>query len=155
MLTGKEGSSAGKAGAAAARSELLDALNELAGHFLAVTIEHAGVVGIEQRIFHAREAGTLSTLDDNDIFGMVGIEDRHAVDRTFRIAARDRIDDIIRADDQCGISRIKFLVDFIQVKNTIIRNAGLGQQHIHMPGHASGDRMDRELDINTIVNQVL
>ena len=55
-------------------------MHQLRHRRLTIAIQHAGVVEIEQRDFDAGEAGTLAVLDDDDVLGVIGIENGHAVD---------------------------------------------------------------------------
>ena len=74
----------------AAGSEFFYCLDQFADHGLPVPIEHAGVITEEQCILDTGEALALSTLDDDDILRLVGIEDGHAVDRAVGVGARRR-----------------------------------------------------------------
>jgi len=86
---------------------------------------------------------------------VIGIQDRHAVDRACGIRAGDRVDDVVRADNECHVCVRKLGVDFLLVIDNVIGYAGFGQQHIHMAGHSSGDRVNRKLDVNATVFQQL
>src|SRR6185312_2337815 len=62
-------------------SHRLDRLDQLGGRLLRIPVQHAGVVQVEQRVLDAGEARTLAALDDDDVLGLVGVQDGHAVDR--------------------------------------------------------------------------
>src|ERR1700722_14240903 len=122
---------------------------------LAVAVQHAGIVEIEQRILDAGETCTLAALDHDDVLGLVGVEDRHAVDRARLVVARHRIDDVVGADDQCHVGGLELGVDLVQIGYQVVRYPGLRQQHVHVAGHAAGHRMDREAHRYTAIDQQL
>ena len=40
------------------------------------------------------------------------------------------------------------VVDVVELEDQVVGHAGLGQQHVHLAGHAAGHRVDRELDVD-------
>ena len=70
---------AGKPGIASSSACGLDGLNQLTHGRLCVAIQHARLIEHEQRIVDAGEALALAALDDDDVFRLVRIQDRHAV----------------------------------------------------------------------------
>ena len=60
-------------------SDGLDRLDQLVDGGLAVAIEHARVVQVEQRVLDAGEARALATLDDDDVLRLVGVEGGDAI----------------------------------------------------------------------------
>ena len=84
---------------------------------------------------------------------MIGIQDRHAVDRACGIRSRSRVDDIVCADNKSDVRACKLGVDLVLVINNVVRHAGLRQQHIHMARHSSRDRVNRELDVDAAAYQ--
>src|SRR6267142_1188034 len=81
----------------------LDGLDQLGAGFLRIAVQHARVVQVEQRVFDAGETGAFAALDDDDVLGLVGVENGHSVDRAGLVVARHRIDDVIGANDQCNV----------------------------------------------------
>src|ERR1019366_573363 len=73
----------------------LDRRNELRDRCLAVAIKHARVVEVEQGVLDAGETRALTALDHDHVLGLVGIEDRHAVDGTGFVVALDRVDHVV------------------------------------------------------------
>src|SRR5579862_4049330 len=73
-------------------SDRLDCLDQLRGHLLRIAVQHARVVEVEQRVLDAGEARALAALDDDDVLGLVGVQDRHPIDRARLVVAGYRID---------------------------------------------------------------
>ena len=88
-------------------------------------------------------------------FALSTFEDRHAVDRARLVGARHRVDDVVGADDQRHVGGLELGVDLVQVGDQVVRHAGLGEQHVHVAGHAAGHRMDRELHLHAALDQQL
>ena len=42
-------------------------------------------------------------------------------------------------------------VDVLELEHLVVGHVGFGQQHVHVAGHAAGDRMDRVLDLDAFV----
>jgi hypothetical protein len=59
----------------------LQLADQLIRHVRTIAIEHAGVIGVEQGVFDAGEAGALAALDDDGVPAVDHVEDGHAVDR--------------------------------------------------------------------------
>ena len=62
-------------------AEAPDGLDHLDQHGLGVAINHVAVGLIKKAVDDARIAFALAALDHIDLFGLVGVEDRHPVDR--------------------------------------------------------------------------
>ena len=62
---------------------------------LGVTIEHAGIFLVEERIFDAGIAGALPAFGDKDLLGFPDFENRHPGNRAVRIVLRCRVDDVV------------------------------------------------------------
>src|SRR2546427_30883 len=77
--------------------ERLQLTDQRGRRFGTVAVQHAGVVGVEQRILDAGKAGALAALDHHHVAGVDHVQHRHAVDRAGRVGARDRIDHIVGA----------------------------------------------------------
>jgi hypothetical protein len=117
--------------------------------------EHAGVVGVEQRVLDAGEAGALAALDDDGVLRIDHVEDRHAVDRAGRVGLGHRVDHVVGADDERHVGVLELGVDVVHVGDQVVGHAGLGEQHVHVARHAAGDRVDRELDLDAALDQLL
>ena len=80
---------------------------------------------------------------------LVGIENWHAIDWTVRIGSCHRIDYIIGANHQSDIRLGELGIDFIEIINLVVFDTGFSQQHIHVPRHATGDRVNRIFNMHT------
>src|SRR4051812_30297412 len=67
-----------RASSPAPSPDRLDRLDQLGAGLLCIPVQHARVVQIEQCVLDARESRAFAPLDDNDILGLVGIENGHA-----------------------------------------------------------------------------
>ncbi|SVM39198.1 Uncharacterised protein [Klebsiella pneumoniae] len=117
-------------------------------HGLRIAVDHVAVFLEEQKVLDAGIAFAPTALDHIDLMGLVGVEDRHAVDRRGLVGARRRIDDVVRPDHQRDVGIHEVGVDVFHVVDDVVGHTGLGEQHVHMPGHAARDRMDGELDVH-------
>src|SRR6478736_8537620 len=68
-------------GSLARPSERLDGVQQLAEGLLGVAEEQGGGGLEEELVLDAGEAGAHRALHEDDLLGLVGVEDRHAVDR--------------------------------------------------------------------------
>ena len=134
--------------AAAASPKPSHRLDHLHQHGLGVAVHHVAVVAVEQRVHDPGIALALAALDDIDLLGLVGVEDRHAEDRRGFVGARRRIHHVIGADDERDVGVGEIVVDVLELEDEVVGHAGLGQQDVHLAGHASSHRMDRELDLD-------
>src|SRR5699024_12106674 len=58
---------------------------------------------------------------------------------------------VVGANDQRGIRVREFGIDFLQVENQVVGYARFRQQYVHVPRHASGNRVDGELDVDVVL----
>ena len=79
------------------------------------------------------------------VLRLVGVDDRHAEDRAALVVPRGRIDDVVGADDERDVGLRQLGIDVVHLDERVVGNLGLGEQHVHVAGHAAGDRMNREL----------
>src|SRR6266849_4847487 len=99
-------------------------------------------------MFDACEACGHAALDDHYGAGFVYVEDRHAEDGAAGIGASGGIGDIVGADDQSDIGLRHVAVDGVHIEQLVVGDVGFGEQHVHVAGHASGDGVDAEADID-------
>src|SRR5215831_4846307 len=64
-----------------ALTRCLHGLDQLRSGLLRVSVKHARVVEVEERVLDAREAGALAAFDDDDVLCLVRVRDRHAINR--------------------------------------------------------------------------
>jgi hypothetical protein len=79
---------------------LLDGGDELLDGRLRVAEEHRRVRLVEEVVVDPCEAGIHAALEDDDVRGLVDVQDRHAVERALRVVARGGVRDVVRADDE-------------------------------------------------------
>ena len=83
--------------------------------------------------------------------GFVHVEYGHAEDGARLIGARRGIGHIVGANDQGDIGLREIAVDLVHFDEAVVRNVGFGEQHVHVAGHASSDRMDGEAHLDSLL----
>ena len=73
---------------------------------------------------------------------LVDVEDGHAVDGRRLVVAGRRVDHVVGADDQRHVGVLELAVDLLHLLEPVVGDVGLGQQHVHVAGHAAGHRVD-------------
>ena len=69
------------------------------------------------------------------------------------VGARGGVGDVVGADDQRHVGLRKIAVDFVHVEQLVVGDVGFGQQHVHVSGHASRDRMNAEFHVDAALGQ--
>ena len=110
-----------------------------------------------------------SAFHHNHLLALPCVQHGHTGDRAARLKG-DRIDGVVRADDQCHVGVTKVVVYLVHLQHdcnetmllvarcedsedrcrTIIRYRGFSKQNIALSGHASCDGMDREPYIHAL-----
>src|SRR6267143_4612996 len=106
------------------------------------------MVEVVERVVDAGEACGHAALDDHNGAGLVDGEDGHAVDRAAGVGACCGIGDIVGTDDESDVGLRHIAVDVVHFEQPVIGDIGFGEQHVHVAGHASGDWMNAEADID-------
>ena len=88
------------------------------------------------------------------VLRLVGVDDRHAVDRAALVVPRGGIDDVVGADHQRHVGLRHLGIDVVHLDQLVVGDVGLGEQHVHVAGHAAGDRMDRELHVDAALGEL-
>ena len=114
--------------------------------FLGVAEQHARVLLEEQRILHACVTGGHGAFQHDGGAALPAFQNRHAADRAVGLFKRGRVHDVVGADDDGDIDVREIVVDLVHLEDDVIRHLGLGQQHVHVAGHAAGDRVDARVD---------
>jgi hypothetical protein len=70
------------------------------------------------------------------------------IGRGFFGASR-RMHHVVGADDEGDVGAGEFIFDVLELENHVIGNVRLGQQDVHLTGHAPCHRMNCELDRDT------
>ena len=47
------------------------------------------------------------------------------------------------------------LVDLVHLEHDVVRHVGLGQQHVHVAGHAAGNRVDAEAHVDALARAAI
>ena len=109
----------------------------------------AGVAGHEdhavtsvQGVGHARVAGFVVIVGDDDVFGFVGLEDGHAVDGRAFGSVGCRVHNVVGAHHDHKVGLCEHGVHRVHFEQVLIVHVGFGKQHVHMPGHAPGNGVD-------------
>ena len=123
------------------------------GHLLGVAEQHHRVVAEEQLVLDAGVARAHAALDEQHGLGLLDVEDRHAEDRRLRVGLGGRVGDVVGADDKGDVGLGELGVDVLELEHLVVGHVGLGQQHVHVAGHAAGDRMDRVFDLDALLLQ--
>ena len=124
-------------------------------HLARVAEEHLRVVLVEQRVFDAGVAARHPALEHDAGLRFPDFEDGHAVDRARRIVERAGIDDVVGADHDRDIGLGEVVIDLFHLDHDVVRHARFGEQHVHVTGQPSGDRMDGEADVDAALAQQL
>src|SRR6185437_7552527 len=82
-----------------------------------------------------------------DALGLVDVEDGHAGDRGAGPAGGG-VGDVVGADDESDVGPRELGVDLFHLLELRIGHVGLGQQDVHVAGHAAGDRMNGVADVD-------
>src|SRR6266478_6779112 len=127
--------------------------DDVAYEILGVAEEHQRVVQVIQRVVDAGEAGGHAALDDHDGARFVYVQDGHAEDGAGGVGARGGIGDIVRADHQRDIGLRHVAVDRVHVQQLVVGDVGFGEQHVHVAGHASGDGVNAEADVDAALGE--
>src|SRR4029077_8220425 len=86
--------------------------------------------------------------DDHNGAGFVYVEDGHAEDGAGGVGARGGIGDIVGADDQRDVSLAHVAIDVVHVEEFVVGDVGFGEEHVHVAGHATGDGVNAEADVD-------
>src|SRR5262249_46498049 len=115
--------------------------------------EHQGFVEVVERVIDAGKTGAHAAFDDHDGARLIDIENRHPKDGARLVGARSRIGDVVGANDEGDIGLREVTVDFVHVEKAIVGNVGFREQDVHVPGHATGDRMNRKLHVHAALGE--
>src|SRR3954447_6669492 len=137
------------------RSDSLDGAHQGAQRVLRVAEEHRRLRVIEQCVVDPCEARSHRPLQEDDLLGVVGVDDRHAVDRRARLVAGRRVDDVVGADDEDDVGLRDLPVDLVHLLELLVGHVRLRQQHVHVTRHPAGHRMDAVADVDTALFEQL
>jgi hypothetical protein len=118
---------------------------------LGVAEEHARVLAEEERVVDAGEARTHAALEHEHGPRLVDVDDRHAVDRAVLVLAGRRVDHVVGADDDAHVHVRHARVDVVHLDELLVGHVGLGEEHVHVAGHAAGHRVDGEGHLGAVL----
>ena len=72
-----------------------------------------------------------------------------------RIGLGGGIGDVIGADDEGHVAGAELAVDVLQLEHLIVGHIGLGQQDVHVAGHAAGDGVDGVFDLDPLLLELV
>ena len=81
------------------------------------------------------------------------VENGHAEDGAGGIGAGGGIGHVVGADDQGDIGLRQVAIDLVHFDEPVVGDVGFGEQHVHVAGHASGDGMDGEADVDALLGE--
>ena len=66
-----------------------------------------------------------------------------------------RVHHVVGAEDDGHVGLAELAIDVFHLEHLVVRHLGLGQQHVHVARHAAGDRVDRVLDGDALLGELL
>src|SRR6185437_16303777 len=91
----------------------------------------------------------------DDILRLVGVQNRHPVDRARLVRTGHGVHDVVRANDEGYIGGLELRVDLIEIRDDVVRYTRFRQQHVHVTRHAPGHRVNRELHRDATIDEQL
>mmetsp|Transcript_52380 Transcript_52380/g.159181 ORF Transcript_52380/g.159181 Transcript_52380/m.159181 type:complete len:266 (-) Transcript_52380:254-1051(-) len=137
-------------GARSGRKDALDLLRELIRLRLRVAEEHLRALLEEHRVLDVRVAARHGPLHEDGLLGLPHLQDGHARDRAILVLLGGAVGDVVGADDHADVGLLEIRVDLIHLQHPFVRHAGLGQQHIHLAGHAARHWVDAEAALDVV-----
>ena len=64
-------------------------------------------------------------------------------------------DDVVGADHERDVGLRELGVDLVHLLELVVRDVRLGEQDVHVAGHAAGDRVDRVGDVDALLLEQL
>ncbi len=107
-----------------------------------VTQAHVDARLLVERIRHARIARLFVIVADDDAPGLVHVQNGHAVDGRALGRVGRRVHHVVGAHDEHKVGLGKERIHHIHLEQMLVLHIGLGQEHVHVPGHAPRHRMD-------------
>src|SRR5262245_33117203 len=130
-----------------------EGFDKLADDGFGVAEKHIGAVAVVQLVLNAGKPGVHAAFDCKTGAGLVGVDDRHAVNWAGLVVAGGRIDDVVGADYQHDVGLRHIVVDVVHLDEFVVGDFRLGQQDVHVPRHASGNRMNGKTHIDALFGQ--
>ncbi len=118
--------------------------------FLGVSQEQGDLIAsflFIERVVNTGISRQFVIVHDDDMFGILYIQDRHTVNRSACRRISCRVDHVIGSDNDDHISLGKAGIDLFHLMKLLIGHINFSQQHIHVTGHTAGDRVNGKFDI--------
>ena len=64
-----------------------------------------------------------------------------------------RVHHVVGADHQHHVGALELGIDLLEIEELLVRHVGLGEQHVHVAGHPTGDRVDRVLHVDAALGE--
>ena len=103
-----------------------------------------------ERIFHASIAWLFVKVADDDVFGLVRIQNGHAVDGRALGGIGRRVDHVVGPHDNRQIRLWKERVHRVHFQQMLIVHIGFSQKHVHVPGHPAGNRVNGVIHLGPV-----
>src|SRR5208283_4133237 len=115
--------------------------------------EHQVIVEVIERVVDSGKSRTHAALDHHYGARLVHIENGHTIDRAAGVAASRRIGDVVGANHQRHVGLRHVGIHVVHVQQFVVGNVRLGEQDVHVSGHAAGNGMDAELHVHAALGQ--
>ena len=102
---------------------------------------------VVERVIDTGITGEFVEVADDQVFRVLDIENRHAVDRCAGRRIGSGIHNVIRADDDRDIGILESFVDVLHLVELIVGDVDFRKKYVHMSRHTPGDGVDSELHI--------
>mmetsp|Transcript_3735 Transcript_3735/g.9441 ORF Transcript_3735/g.9441 Transcript_3735/m.9441 type:complete len:215 (-) Transcript_3735:1485-2129(-) len=120
---------------------------------LGIPEQHIRILLEKHRVVHVRVPRAHRPLHNHHVLGLPHLDHRHPRDRRRRVLLRRAVDRVIGPDHEDEVRGRELLVDFVHFVDDVVRDAGLGEEHVELPGHAAGDGVDRELHVDALFGE--
>merc|ERR1719402_1287869 len=133
----------------------LQSIQEPVARLLGVSQQHSIVLVEEDGVVHRRVSHTQSPLHHHALSGLPHPEHWHAGDEAVGVVFSCRVDSVVGSDHQGEVGVGEVVVQLVHLQHNVVRDTGLGQQHVQLPGHPAGDRVDAEPHLLALLDKNL
>mmetsp|Transcript_5206 Transcript_5206/g.12943 ORF Transcript_5206/g.12943 Transcript_5206/m.12943 type:complete len:385 (+) Transcript_5206:77-1231(+) len=85
--------------------------------------------------------------------GLPNLDHGHAVDGTALVGFGGLVRDVVGADDEANVNVGHVVLRLLHFQDHLVGDTRLGEEHVHLAGHASSHGVDREFHIGALCNQ--
>eukprot|EP00906_Rhabdomonas_costata_P036632 RCo051364 len=123
---------------------------EVLADLLGIAEEHRRV-GVEKHgVVHPRIPRGERALDDDHLFGLPDMQHGHPGNRGVGVCHRGAVHGVVGPQHNRDVRGGEILIDLVHLKHNVVRDARLGEQHVHMPRHASSHGVDRKPELHPV-----